>query len=404
MIVEVLVKMSGRISPEMEHWGQEVTVTFRVKGLKLPLTEENVKCQMKVKDVFKVTQKAPTGLGPVMSRLGPPPSIIEVEGIVDPVKIEVKEEPEMEVEEVVEVVGEDIDTDQEELEGAVGLGPHQEAKWANTPEPTKQGKWPKITAPDQYAKRVRTVETMQEVEETESTSADPNANGARPKDSWNKSAQKVIKLIRDGGLTPVQRHQLAITAGPSNTTPRQVNPVVTPRQLTSIKNWTEDSFQHGPKDYRTKCFSSGCSHNLYRSQMRGHCLRYHLPDYYCKELENQEVYELQKKIELRRIATCKMLRAMGYSSQQEMEIAAKVIIMQTNPEATIAGGDVAEINAYLAATGASPLRLKATILEAGLNGMLCWQAAIHLINALTQKMRSAVLPEIRALGAEDRLR
>ena len=396
----------------MEKWGQEISVSFRIKGLNLPITEEDVKCQMKIKDIYKSNPGTQGAKGSVFGRLGPMKegsTKRKLERVVDPTSVEVKQlTEEEEIEEIVEVMGDDMDI--EEPEGAVALWPGQGANRAmevqteqevRTAEPTKAipAKWKPITAPSQDEGAAGDNKTTDEDKR-----GDITAKGARPKTQRTASnaALMLVKKIQERRQVP---QQLAIMPGPAG--PEDNREEVRPqpqRSLTSIRNWQEDRFMHGPKDFRVKCFANGCDHVLYRSQMRGHCLKFHLPEYFCGEKENEQMYEVERKIELRKIAVCKIMSTYGCRGYREIELAAKIIVMQAIPEATVSEQDRLEINRFLGTSGTDPLPAKAKILDNIPNGLLCWQAAVALINALTPQMKRQILPVVRTLGEENRLR
>ena len=181
----------------MEHWGQEITVTFRVKGLNMPLSQDQMTCQMKIKDVYKSQPEAQGAKGPVFSRLGPPKegsTKRKRERVVDPLKIEIKEVKEEDnVEEIIEMVEEQIEEEMEAepAEGAVALWPYQEVNRtqpeinqdetnrANSTGPSAAIplKWEPIRAPEQ--------------DNNDDITSDYIAKGARPKQT-KSNAEKAL--------------------------------------------------------------------------------------------------------------------------------------------------------------------------------------------------------------------
>ena len=397
-----------------EEW-QEITFKFRVKGLKLPQSDEAIGCQMRVRNV-------PDSPREVMGAEGPSKRKALAEG--NNPRASPRGTPEITFEEEETVEEYDAALEDEELEGLIievtnlptadqGAGAAADAG-AEDARVRAQGAIPKMPTPgaEQATASIPGAAGAQTQEKPKTSVLDRLGPPTNAAGNTGTTGSKVLRLMRRAMATEnlgTHRAQLAIEGVPPNETSspkkeEQEEEEKEEKKEASIKDWKEEPFSHGTKDRVQRCLASHCMHRLHKSQIRGHCLRYHLPDYFCKEEENQGVYKVTEKVELRREAICKIGSFLGATNNQELLVAAKILIRQSMPNATITAGDVAEINLFLKETGGTPIPLQVKILDAGLNGLLCWQVAVVLLNALPREQRRELMPVLINLGEEKRLK
>ena len=383
---------------------QEITFTFRVRGLNLQVSdEEDVPCKMRVCNVpNSPRQRIEVQLGPskrqaidggnipMKSRARTPESCYEEQETVED-----EEFLEDGVENLV------IQVTNPTASGTDTTAEHATQTGEEAEDVTPQG----ATAKEDAEERKRQ-EASGAVPKTRQSNPPimarlgPPVEETETAEGSSAKLRKLCERIASSSKAP-KKAQLAIEAPPRD---EGNNPTPVQQTKVSIKDWVEQTVAQSEKDRKVKCLAKHCLHWMLKSQTRGHCLRYHLPDYFCREEEDEGRYNTVEKIGLRREALCKIMSALGAKNHQELLVAARILLRQTIPNATMALGDTKEINLFLKDNNSDPLKEKIKLVDAGLEGLMCWQVAITLINALTNEQKRQIMPTLMELGKEKRLR